>query len=388
MVKIFDRSLNILKQNKARRERGLLNSIPVGMNRFEEYFPGIEKKCYYIVTASSGVGKSKFTKYLFVLQVFKFIKENPSSGIKVKMFYFCLEESRENFIHSLMCAKLAMDYGIRISIKQLKSIGKTRVGGELVDAILSDEILEKIEQMKDYFYDLENSIEIIDNIKNPYGIYKKAMDYAEANGHWVMKKQIINDEEVEVRDYYVPNNPEEYVLTAVDHISLIQPEKGMSLHEAISKLSSKYFIDLRDKYSHTVINVQQQSADKEKQQFTYKGQSIESKLEPSLDGLGDNKMTQRDADIVFGIFAPDRYEIKEHRDYKVDMLQDNYRSVLLLKSRDGSPNIRLGMFFDGATNAFNELPRAKEMRDDDYMYYLSKVGRGEDFYPCDHVNFE
>ena len=142
--------------------------------------------------------------------------------------------------------------------------------------------------------------------------------------------------------------------------------------ETMGKFSAEYCLRIRDDYGYSVINVQQQAADKERQEFTYKGQSIESKLEPSLDGLGDNKMTQRDADVVLGLFAPDRYEIKLHRGYNIIKWQDSYRSLIVLKNRDGTPNARVGLYFNGAVNFFEELPRSEDITPEVYKQFNIK----------------
>ena len=112
------------------------------------------------------------------------------------------------------------------------------------------------------------------------------------------------------------------------------------------------------------VNVQQQSSDKEKVQFTYKGESIESKLEPSLDGLGDCKVTQRDALVIFGLFSPERYAIAKHLGYDITKLKDRYRSLSILKNRRGRPNLKLPLYFEGSTNTFEQLPEvgSEELR--------------------------
>ena len=84
-------------------------------------------------------------------------------------------------------------------------------------------------------------------------------------------------------------------MSIIDHIGLISTEKNkdtglpMTLHESIGKLSSDYLIKLRNRFGYIPVVIQQQAASQE---------SVENKkankLKPSLDGLGDNKLTQRD----------------------------------------------------------------------------------------------
>jgi len=83
-------------------------------------------------------------------------------------------------------------------------------------------------------------------------------------------------------------------------------------------------------YKTVVINVQQQAADKENLEFNFKGNTIEQKLEPSLDGLANNKEIARDCDLVISLFAPHRYAIKEHRKYDITIMKDYYRSLIFL----------------------------------------------------------
>lgn len=204
----------------------------------------------------------------------------------------------------------------------------------------------------------------------------------EQQGRWVQKEVRMWDKANKtfkaaiVNDYFVLTNPDTYTGVITDHVAKLYQPKLKTLHETIGEFSSKFMCELRDRYQCSPVVVQQQAADQEKKQYTYSGQSIIGKLEPSLDGLGDNKTTQRDADEIIGIFAPERHEIPEHRKYNINLLQDNYRGIIQLKARDGDPNTRIGLFFDGAVNHFEELPPAQMMTPALYDQYMRKVGRG------------
>ena len=58
--------------------------------------------------------------------------------------------------------------------------------------------------------------------------------YAEDNGTIYRKKVKIKDElgvnkEIDKFDYYVPNDPDEYRIIFIDHVSEISQEQGLSL---------------------------------------------------------------------------------------------------------------------------------------------------------------
>lgn len=374
MAGIYKLAMERIKYNRERRLKGLVNSIPFSLKRFNGAVPGVQKENYVIITASSGVGKSKLTKRLFVIDPIDYVLSHPEMGVKLTIFYFCLEESKVRFMMSLMCSWLHKHEGVRVPIKDLLS----------ETAVLDEKHVAALERAEAHFARVEDMLYVYDDVRNPYGIYYRVEEFLEKNGTWTKKLIHIPSKEdktklvpTEVRDKYVPNHPDHYVVVIVDHLSLIHPEKSHnnSLHAAISDLSSNHFLRLRDKYYCSIVAVQQQEAAKEKQQYTYKGQSIEAKLEPSLDGLGDNKLTGRDANEVHGLFAPDRYEIKNHKGYDVEQLEDNYRSLMVLKYRDGESNLRIGLFFDGATNYYEELPKVDDMQTAVYEQYLQRVER-------------
>lgn len=346
----FDKTFEEIKRNKEIKDNGGFNSIPFGLPKLDRHVPGIMRGTLYEVTASSGVGKTQLTKHLFVNQPYKFVKANPHLGIKLKIFYFAHEESQTEMMRTLICNRLHEVYNKRISPLELGSMG---------DFHLSNETYMQVIACREYFRELEQSIEIIDYVSNPFGIFKHVRAYARANGKFYFKGQEVNPEVPgTMYDTYEANDPNEWVIVINDHLSLLEPEKDANtLFLAMQHFSATYCRKQVTKhYGYAVVNVHQQAADKERLEFTNTGQSIETKLEPSLDGLGDCKVTARDAMVVLGLFSPDRYEIKKHLGYDITLLQDNYRSLSILKNRLGTPNLKMGLFFDGATNKFKQLP--------------------------------
>ena len=161
-----------------------------------------------------------------------------------------------------------------------------------------------------------------------------------------------------------------------DHYGLFENESGLTQWQTISKWSSEYCLHIRDKFNFIPVGVQQQAADKERVETNYKGDTIEQKLEPSLDGLGDNKTTARDANVIIGLFDPNRYSIREHNGYDISRFKDRYRSVNLLKDRDGVSNKKLPLFFNGAVDFFKELPKSDDMDGMRKVYeYINQLNR-------------
>lgn len=365
---IFSRVYNSISSNKRIRDSGGFVCIPWDLPRLSNVLPGIQRAKYVIVTASSKVGKSQLTDFLFLHQPYEFYLKNPNANIKPKIFYFSLEMSKESKIMSVLSYKLFKEYNISKSPEDLLSVFNRYV--------VDDELLKLVESYQPFFEEFEKRVIFHDQVRNPYGIFKTVESYMESNGKWVYKEidWEENGEMVKktVRDYYVPNDPEELVIVITDHISILYPEKQQNLHQAMSKFSSDYCLYMRDKYKCCVVNVQQQAAEQEKQQFTIRGDSVIDKLKCSPDGLGDNKLTGRDCNLMLGLFAPHRYKIEQYAGYDITQMKDFYRELSIVLNRDGKSNMAVDLFFDGASNYFTELPKPSEKTELNKVYEYIK----------------
>ncbi len=355
---------NIIDRIESKRERrlsGKYNSIISPFNNFNKRFPGLEKGKYYIFTASSGIGKTKFSKFFFVNSVYTFCKEN---NIPLGIKYFALEETSDNFWLSMMAFKISQKYNAKITTNNFDSLGEYTLDLELLNKLKDKETSQEIIEMMQF-------IEVIDDVSNPYGIFKNVRTTLEEEGTY---------EKIGFKNTYIPKDKEKYWLVITDHISLLTPERDnetgekMTKWDSINKFSQEYCLKgFCKRWNCITVNIQQQEASKEKQQYTFKGEIVESKLEPSLDGLADNKLTQRDADMVLGLFAPDRYKIESYRGYDITKLKDNYRSLIVLKDRHyGLANGYVHLLMDGAVNNFYQLPDKTNMTDKDYKDIVQK----------------
>jgi len=255
--------------------------------------------------------------------------------------------SKEEKMLSAFANILYIKEGLRISPKDLKSTK--------ADTVLSEEILNIIKKYEPYFDKIEEIVEFIDDIRHGFGMFNLVRDYAMANGKLHKRTIEIEGKITEVNDFYEPNDPDEYVMVIIDHISLISSEKRngvqLTLHESISVLSSDYLIKLRNRFNYIPVVIQQQSAAQE---------SIENKkfnkLKPTLDGLADNKLTARDANVILGLFSPFRHEMPDYYGYDVTFFKDNIRFLEILGGRSGGAGTICPLYFDGAVNYFKELP--------------------------------
>lgn len=346
MSNVFNRVLGTLENRRERILTGKVNCIPWGLPRFEEFNPGIEKGKYYIISANSKVGKTQITDHLFMYNAYRQIVE-LKLPVKLVIKYFSLEMSKEEKVIQFLCNLLFVRTGMKIIISptNLKSTRKA------VDAA----ILKHLENEVQYINGFLECVEFIDNIRNPFGIYNYMRNYALTHGTQHKKTIEIDGNPVEVDDWYEENDPEEYVLPIVDHYKLLSPEKGGNLLQAIGDWSSRYAILLRNKYYQSPVGIQQQAGSQE---------SVENlkanRLRPTLDGLGENKSTQQDANVILGLFNPFRHLIPEYEGYDIKFFRDNIRFLEILGGREGGAGSICPLYFNGAVNYFKELPDSKD----------------------------
>lgn len=367
---LFSRVYENIVNKRERILSGKVNCIPWQLPRFEESSPGIEQGKYYQITAQSKAGKTQLADALFVFNTVKQIIDD-NLDIRLKIFYFSLELSKEEKMLSCFANILYIKEGLRIAPTDLKSTHAKKV--------LSSEVLEIIFKYQKYFDKIEEIVEFIDSVRHATGIYDLVRKYAVANGTIYHRDIVINGEITQVEDRYEPNDPEEYVMIIIDHIGLIQPQKlngtQLSLHESISLLSSDYLIKLRNRFNYIPVVVIQQAI---------AGENIEHKkagaLRPSVANLGDNKLIARDCNMMIGIFSPFKHEIPEYMGYDVTKFKDNIRFMEIIISRDGGAGTICPLYFDGAVTYFKELPRSDDKESMEKAYnFLKNIKNNEKY---------
>lgn len=349
----------VLSNAKERREKilsGKVNCIPSPFKTFRYDFPGVELGTYYLISGGAKSSKSKITNFLFLFNSILYAYNHPEL-VRLKVFYALLEEKAENITGKFICYLLYIlsDRKIRIDIKTFKSVDE--------DRILSPEILQllgTLEYQSILRFFEEHVVFIPD--RNPTGVYHTLEKYAEANG--TIHKKKVEGYEKEIFDYYEPNDPDEYVLCIIDHISLISCERGMDLRNSIKKLS-EYLKIVRNKYNYIPVVVQQQNSE---------SLSLEAfkanKIRPTQKGLADSQDPGKDCDVMLGITSPFSWELKEYLKYDITKLRGYSKFLEIVLGRDGESNAILGMYFDGATGYYAPLPKYDNIPELNKVYQL------------------
>jgi hypothetical protein len=264
-----------------------------------------------------------------------------------------------------------------LSNKQVR-ISKTNLKSTKANYPVSQDVLNLLRtpQYQALLKHFEEHV-IFSDSANPSGVYKECKKYAEENGT-VYSKQIQKKDElgqpvtIDIFDHYTANDPDEYKIIFVDHVSLLHQERGMTLKQSVDKLS-EYCVILRNRYGFTPVVIQQQA---------FQGESLdaikENKLTPTIANLGDSKYTARDCNLALGIFSPFKYSLENYFGYDIKKFRDNCRFVEILVNRDGSPGTVMPLYFDGCVNYFAELPKPDDVaRLNRYYTYLNNIRNPE-----------
>lgn len=343
-MSIYNRVLTKIEENKRIRDNGGYIGIPYPFTRLRKYIPVIEKGHSIGLLAGTGVGKSRFARYLFIYHCVKFAIKN---NYPLKIYYFPLEDNREKVYYNIISHYLKDNYNISVSVQRLAS----------KDESLNQNIIDAIKGAEEFFKNFEDYVEIKDEYSHPRDIYKYLETEALHNGHYETAIDPMTSKRVVLR--YTPHD-DTHRLVIIDNLHNFDADKGETERDLMIEFCRKYVrARLCNTFNFTVVQVMQMSFDKERQQFTTNGMSIVSKLEPSLDGIGEAKVIARSMHLIFGLFNPDRYELLRYPNtngYDIGILQNQFRALKILKCNDSDVGMRVGLLFDAIGEIFTELP--------------------------------
>lgn len=376
-----ERIMTDLRQRRQNVMEGNINCIPSPFGRFRNGFCGIEQGKYYLISGLSKSSKTQIMSFLFLYNSVLYAYEHPEQ-LKLKIFYFPLEETPEAITLRFMSYLLYVKSGrkIRVQPLDLKSTNENK--------IVDEEILNILES-KEYtdILDFFEEVVVFLSDRNPTGIFMNTKEYMIENGTVFYKTIDIErkDGTIESKkafDYYVPDRPDEYVMCIIDHISLLESERGMDLRQTINKMS-EYLIVLRNRYKVIPVVVQQQSMETGNLE-AFK----QNKIRPTLAGLADSKGPGKDCNMLLGMSNPHAFELPSYLGYNITKLKGNARFLEVVLNRDGESNDIIGLYFDGAVNYYTELPKPTESDKLENVYTFISNGKVKLFLMFNKLKFK
>lgn len=327
---------NKLLEEIDRGRLGLNKGIPMGLPKLEGIIDGVTRETYTLILSNSGSGKTSFALYAYV---YKPLMEHLDDD-DFKILFFSLEMNELSLYIKLLSIYLFETFGIQISFKEILSRKK--------EYILSDEHYELIQQCLPWIDKISKKLEIYDKSVSANTVYAILKSRLESMGRFV---------ETDTRLSYIPNNPNLIYNVVIDHIGLVRPQQGHSLKQEIDLLSS-YLVTLREKCGISPVVIQQANREQGNIERFKQGKSAFT-----INDAKDSGNTVQDCNIMLALYNPNRDSLKTYKKYNIEILENNFRSLMILKNRYGDCDVEIGMNFFGGINTFAELPKPDEIYD-------------------------
>jgi replicative DNA helicase len=334
--------INFLEEVEFGRKGGY-KGLKSGLEKLDKFTNGIQKSTYTVIGAQQKTGKTAFVDHRYVLQPYIYMLNNP--GTKIKWHYFSYEISELEKKAKFCAYFVRLKYGDIIDSNIVLSRG---------DHKLSDELHKKVQFVyENYVGPLFDQMYFFEERSNPTGIYKHLMTYAQENGKFeytpykddngVTKQRITG---------YKENDPDLYTVIILDHVGLVNLERGYTKKQNIDKLSS-YFVQLRNLCKFSPVVLSQFNRDLGKtDRLKFSGEM----LQPTMEDFKDTGGLGEDASLVMALFNPTLYpHIKTHLGYDLTEIGKGYRSAHILASRNTESGVNLALNLEGQTGRFEEL---------------------------------
>lgn len=318
--------------------------LSMGLDKLDLLTYGLNKGWMYVWAGDSGSGKSSLVLYATVYQPFQqYLQSNKSIDLHFLLFSF--ELSAEVLLTKLLSIYLWDTFKKEISFEKILSLREP----------ITDDEYQYVQQALPWLRELEKHCEIVDKpvtAKHMYGICK---DWASKFGTFTKGETVGGY----TKEYYKPNNPEQYLIVNVDHIKLLKTDTNNTVKQEIDD-ASNYLITLRNKCNFTVNIVQQLNRNFKS---SARRQEITNRSALQLDDLSDSSGPAQSAELVIGIWHPFREHQSKCEGYDIRQLLDNVRFLHILKHRYGISDRVIATNFFGSVGLWRSLPLPDQIND-------------------------
>lgn len=317
-----------------------------GLNRINDYIFGIQRSCYTLYGGGSGSGKTTLIDY----QLLCAIEDAESKNITINIIYYSWEidelTKKANWLSVLIYKK----YGITIPPEKIKGLGKFRLTDDEQQLVFSE--IPEVER-------IFNKINWIWQPLNPTGCYKYWWEFMKTRGTFKTEPYVDeNDKPQERIVSFELNDPTEYNIVVMDHVSLAKLERGFSLKQNLDKLS-ELTVSCRNMFKMTFLYLQQfnnqlSSIDRMK----FKGADIS----PQQTDFRDSGNLYIDSDIALGLMNAYKMDMDTCMEYNINRpgssynLKESFRMLKIVKNRLSRDNLAIGLLFLPKSGSFKELP--------------------------------
>lgn len=328
-----------------RGREGKNQGIGMGLPKLESIIDGVCPSTYTLIFAGTGNGKSSLALYAYV---YRPLMEHLDDEM-YRCTYFSLEMTRKTIYARLLSLYIFDTYGIEISPKEIFSRKKNYK--------LCDAYYEIIKECRPWLEKVRRVVKIYDKTCNSAYIYNKLILEIKKTG----KLSVVGSgEDAEIS--FIPNNPELVHTVVVDHIGLVKAaaDKLKGEIDAVSRT----LVQFRNACGISpvvIMQINRGAGDIERRK-----QGLNNL---NLNDIKDSGNPAQDCEVALSIFNPHREHLANYNHYKIDVLEDNFRTITVQKARDGASSVEIAVNFFGRMGYWHEIPKPEEIND--YSKYTS-----------------
>jgi len=330
-----------------------IKAIPInGIPRYNEYLYGLRRKTMITLMAESSVGKTSFARDKYIDGSYEYYKSiNNPDKFDVTLVDFSLEISAEANRASSISRKMYLEYQKIVPMAKIFGWDGTK---------LDADTKKIIDSYDDYYDEMEKKMWIVDGEVSPQLYHDVLFEVAKAHGKFTKEGKGIGD------SYgYVSNNPNMHVIVLFDTINLGETNKEyQTIKSAIDRIS-RLGVLFRNICGFIIINLQQISAEMSSTDRSRFGKTV-----PIMRDAEDSRRTTKDSDIVLALYDPMAY-LKEDNTifmgYDISILKSWFKSLHILKHRQGVRSKVIPLKSHGAIPFFEQLPDAALMNEQEYQ---------------------
>ena len=257
---------------------GLNRGIPNGMTTLNRFINGTHEARYDLIAADSGAGKTTLMDYMYF---YNLVTQADTLGIELKLDYYSLEISRAMKIAKMASLIYYLDYK--------ETIPSDIIIGESIDTTrrITPIQYERMKLVDKKVENLFSKINFIEVPTTPYDMWNRMVQRASEDGEVVRNR----DKKGRVSEIvgYIPKR-KVFRMTLLDHIALLETEKGLSTKQTIDTAST-YFVRARNLFRDSIAVVQQFNSELQGAARERKGNMA---YIPQRRDLGDSSYTFRD----------------------------------------------------------------------------------------------
>lgn len=339
---------------------GKNQSIPIGLPRLGKY-ANIRKDILTLIFSTTGAGKSAMIDTIIMSACNDYMKHPYEGKLKPDFQLFSMERSKLMRLAKWLSYIVFVNEGVEIQLPKML--------GWWDEKLTKEEHL-LIKKYEDYLNQILNDfVTIHEGAKTPNEIYRIMKDHFEENGEY-------GDETVKGKKHrlYLQNDSKIVVIPIWDHGNLTKTTKELpNKKQSIDKLV-EYAQGFRDLEKAAPIWISQVN-----RAITGLTRAKDGEYELTLDDVKESGDIGDACDIAISLFDPVKYGQSSKTGYNpndfIDMSNgaNYFRSAQILKSTYGADNLRIPLAFNGFCGQFSELPKKKDLSDEQYKEIVRSV---------------